>query len=192
MSDITTVVILFLPPLVLFVALMRAPRWFAGSLCRHAIWRLRDGFVDETLAGRLPCEALAVQETRRHMEWVLAEHTTLSMAQVYAWWWAWRKSPELRPAKPKFPNGELTVEQAQLLDRYNHRLSELNVASVLCSSWPGLMIVVRYLVPALVRGAALRPAANEAAREASHTDPGERASDYLGWKDSAMQHAMVA
>src|SRR5580692_11310833 len=66
----------------LWAACMLGPRWFARSLHRHRMWRLRDDLVDDVIAGRLPRDHDAVRHLLSRMEDTLRLGPNVTLSDV--------------------------------------------------------------------------------------------------------------
>jgi len=148
--DGTFVLIALLVPACLLVAVGTSPRWFVRSMGKHALWRLRDDLVDDTLAARLDPEHPAVRELTARVEWALGEARSFDLVHLFVWSRARRRIPPetLRKleAIPRLTG--LPVDQAERISAYRTRYRNVAIRTILLSSWVGILVVFRYGVRA--------------------------------------------
>lgn len=138
----------------LFYAVIFLPRWFTRSMHGHRLWRLRDSFVDDIIAGRLPREHPAVQRALSDIEWAVRNGKTLKMLDVYLCLWLFRRMETTSrkefaktAAVPSFDG--LTAEQSALLRERMTSFTTLLAGSLMLGSWLGLATVARFVPQAL-------------------------------------------
>jgi hypothetical protein len=142
--------------------MLRVPDWFARSLVRHRLWRLRDQIVDDVLAGRLPGTHAAVKELLRRTDWTIRKGTELNMLAFHVWAWVLRRSdedarkPVLRATPEPASLKGLAEDERERVDQYREHLALLASASVLLGTWVGIATVLRFVVPAVRRRRRLR------------------------------------
>lgn len=185
----TWVMLALLVPAVLVVAVARMPRWYARSVCKHALWRLRDDVVDAKLAGRLPADHPAVTELVERVEWAIEESRSFDLLHLWVWNRAFRGLPADTARKLKQVPNLVSLDGAQrtLVEGYRVRYNRVAVTAILLSSWVGIALVLRFGLPLsfkvlrhharnITLGGLARKAADEAAAE---TKIGRSARDYI-------------
>jgi hypothetical protein len=197
--DGTLVLLLLLVPAGLFVALATAPRWAARSMSKHAMWNLRDDVVDDTLTGRLPTDHVAVRELIERTEWAIRETRSLDFLHFFFWTRARRKIPRelARKLAKSIPLDGLHPDQAERVRRYRTRYNTVAIRGILLSSWIGMLVILRFTVPAIrevVRarqrslGSFTWTATNSVVSE---TDIGERAREFVTDNGPEREPALV-
>ena len=146
------VIALILVSLVLYGALLRAPRWFSGSIHRHRLWRLRDEIADDMIDGVLPAEHDAVRALLTRAESTIRFTSEHHIVEFYAWYSVWRKVDaaaklSLRPEPVQLTG--LSTDEQQLVERYRDRLATLSTSSLLLSSWIGIASILRFVPVAI-------------------------------------------
>ncbi len=152
------VVAALLVPVGLIVTLVLAPRWLIRSMSKHALWRLRDDLVDDTLSGELPADNAPVQELIRRTEWAIKEARSFDLLHL----WVWSRAVRCIPPKDleelaHIPSLDgLTEEQQALVTDYRLRYNSVAIRAILLSSWLGIGLVVRMVARVLWRALAER------------------------------------
>lgn len=194
-------VVILAIPLVLLVAVVTMPRWCIRSLAKHALWRLRDDIVDDTITGELPTDHKAVREIVAMAEWAIRDGRSFDLLHLVVWWRACRNIPEetRRALQQEVTLVGLTDEQAERVKAYRARYVQVAITALMLSSWMGVATVLRFAVPAILRaraeapetirvGSAVQRAASAAASE---TRLGRYSREYVWAKprDSKFAHA---
>jgi len=132
------------------VALVTTPRWFARSLHRHRIWRLRDSLVNAMLEDMLPMKHPAVRRLLGHMDFCLANESKVRAIDFAVFRWAFdgisplaKEEIARKSAMP--PTDDMSDDQRALLTTYSERYKTLLAGSVLLGSWFGIATVLWFL-----------------------------------------------
>jgi hypothetical protein len=147
-----------------------APRWFSRSLHRHRLWHLRDNFVDDVIAKRLPADHPAIQQLLWHLRSSLDNGPGNRALDITVFRWAKKSlSPaarqELATRAGLCSTEGLTPEQMERVKQYREQFETLLVGMLMLGSIWGTLIVVRFLPSALAM--ALSEAKTKSAGEAS-------------------------
>jgi hypothetical protein len=146
------VIVLVAIAMVLFIAVLRMPRWFAQSLAHHALWRMRDDLVDDMLSGRLPKDHAAVRELLGTAEWVIAQSPSATLVRFYVWRRICNRSEtdvrdQIAKRAPSWHG--LSDAESERLGQYRNRLGQLAATCMLFGSWLGLWHVIRRIGPGI-------------------------------------------
>ncbi len=152
MNNALLIFVLIAGPLVAYVVVLLLPRWFARSLHRHRMWRLRDTVVDDILAGTIPRDHNAVKQLVSGMDTMLRKKQMITLLDVYTIKWASKGvDPDLLKAKRdegfRCPLDGLSRAERERIEAYREEFMTLLVGSVLLGSWFGIAHIVRF-VPA--------------------------------------------
>ena len=167
----------------LTAAFVTLPRWFARSLHRHRLWRLRDAIVDQIIDGSLPGDHPAVKEIQQRVEDTICVCGKLILLHLWLFHRA-SKRVGVRPA-PRFPSlTGLSPEQAELVTQYRQSWDILCTGMVLLGTWVGVGVVMWRLPQALrdahstrTSGDRPRPAIGVATDSAALSPLGRRARE---------------
>jgi hypothetical protein len=194
--DGNAVLLMLLVPAGLVAAFATVPRWFARSLSKHALWRLRDDVVDDVIDGRLPSGDAAVQELVARVEWAIEESRSFDLLHLIVWSRARRTLPlETSKRLAVVPDlKKLSTDQASRVIAHRKRFDRVAIRAVLLSSWLGVAVVFWTAIPFIFReltnrqkrqvGMVFREATAEAAAE---TRFGQLARDYVETKAPALE-----
>lgn len=147
------VLLALLIPAVLALAIATVPRWFIRSMSKHALWRLRDEVVDDTLAGDLPSDQPAVRELIERLEWAISESRSFDLLHLIVWSRAKRRlSPKMLKELAEVPAlTGLTPDQVSRVEAYRGCYDSVAIRALLLSSWIGVAIVLWTAIPLAVR-----------------------------------------
>jgi hypothetical protein len=131
----TTLLILFLSAasIAIFVALVTLPWWFARSMHRHRIWRLRDTLVDDMICGRLPSDHKAVRQILDRVEGALDHGHRLTMLDLVVWMVANRGTD---PSTRRYM--EQAVADCPLAGLDSEQAKCVHIGYVLYSDWSNI------------------------------------------------------
>jgi hypothetical protein len=162
---LTDTAILFLTVafVLLFVALVTLPKWFAASAVRTRMWRLRDTVVDDVIAGALPRDQVAVRALVDRMDSMLYERGRMTVLEVYLFAHSAKRLDSLLRGNAEAHTSSsaegLSASEEQRLSKYRERFRALLCEEVLLGSWFGLAHVSLFI-----------PAAFSSCRRAASTD----------------------
>lgn len=146
------IALLIAVPTGVWIAILRMPYWFARSLHRHRMWRLRDAVADDMIDGRLPKDHPAVRELLRRTELAISELQSITAVTFYVFARVRRRSDrgvfDRMRAKRASLDG-LTGEQRARLEAHHECLSYLCASTVLTGTWVGIATILRFLIPAM-------------------------------------------
>jgi hypothetical protein len=156
----------------LFVALLRLPKWFARSLGRHRLWRLRDVIVHDMVVGELPVDHPAVLQLARRADLAARDGLSVTLLDVVALDRGLRSVDSSVRKKAIHsvklcPTTGLTEEQHDLVSQYREELELYLAGFLILGSWYGLLQIAKRIPRALQRQLAERQAGKtpRAARE---------------------------
>jgi hypothetical protein len=154
MSSTLFIIIMLIVLIGLWAACMLGPRWFARSLHRHRMWRLRDELVDDMIVGRFPRDHDAVRHLQGKMDTTLrlGPNVTLSDVLIFHRYLA-KLSPSARRfvAKPECPTDGLSDDQRAALKKYEDEFGLLVVGLLFLGSWFGLIFIIGTFVSLTLR-----------------------------------------
>ena len=156
MTNALLILGLIVGPLAAYIVVLTLPRWFARSLHRHRMWRLRDTVVDDVLDGRLPRENPAVRQLIATMDGVLRDQHA-NLLDVYIVRRACRDAdPAFLKAGEKLglrcPLDGLSTEQRKVVERYRESFQILLVGSMLLGSWFGIAHILPFVPAGIAEG----------------------------------------
>jgi hypothetical protein len=156
----------------LFFGVLTLPRWFARSIGRHRLWRLRDVIVGKMVIGDLPPGHPAVRQLGKRVDLAARDGLSVTLLNVVA------LDRGLRSVNPSTrtrlmhsvklcPTTGLTEEQRELVDTYRRQFELYLAGFLILGSWYGLFQIAKRIPAALRRQLADRQAAKmpRAARE---------------------------
>jgi hypothetical protein len=157
MNNALLIFVLIAGPLVAYVVVLLLPRWFARSLHRHRMWRLRDTVVDDVLAGTLPRDHTAVKQLVFGMDAMLRRKQIITFLDVYTMKWASKGiDPGLREASQAkgfhCSLDGLSRDEQERIEAYRAQFMTLLVGSVLLGSWFGIAHIVRFVPAGVAAG----------------------------------------
>lgn len=156
----------------LFFGLLTVPRWFARSIARHRLWRLRDVIVGEMVVGELPPAHPAVHQLAKRADLAARDGLSVTLLDVVALDRGLRSVDpstriRLRHSVKLCPTAGLTKKQRELVDKYREELELYLAGFLILGSWYGLFQIAKRMPAALQRQLAERQAGKmpRAARE---------------------------
>jgi hypothetical protein len=143
------VLLALLVPIGLVFAIATVPRWLIRSMSKHALWRLRDKVVDDTLAGALPSDHPAVRELIERLEWAISESRSFDLLHLIVWNRAKRQlHPKVLQGLSRVPElTDLTPDRAKRVNEYRSCYDSVAIRALLLSSWIGIAIVLWTAIP---------------------------------------------
>lgn len=143
------VLLALLVPVGLVIAIATVPRWLIRSMSKHALWRLRDEIVDDTLAGTLPGDHPAVRELIERLEWAISESRSFDLLHLIVWNRAKRQlHPKVLQSLSRVPElTDLTPDNADRIASYRQCYDSVAIRALLLSSWIGVAIVLWTATP---------------------------------------------
>lgn len=175
---------LLLPLSVLTYAVVTIPRWCIRSVTKHAIWRLRDDIVDDTLTGTLPRDHKAVQELILMADWAVNNGRSFDLLHLIVWVRACRHMPDelRRSLRKQAALVGLTPDEVERVKAYRSRYLLVANTALLLSSWMGVVVMLWVAVPALFklwRKRIQQPVSLTAAKAAADTRLGRYSREYV-------------
>ncbi len=152
---------------VLFIAVLTAPRWCLRSLARHRLWELRDKLMDDVLDRRLDRDDKQVVHLLGRIENAISHVTNMTLLELLVFARLYDRSGLEVPAATEY--------RADLLRRREDRFRYLLMSSLFLGSWIGIGLTsLSYLRLRLQRGS--RGVKRAAVERAAGTWLGRRTS----------------
>jgi hypothetical protein len=148
--------LVFMVPFGLLAAVLTMPRWCIRSMGKHALWRLRDDIVDDTISGILPHDHKAVTDLLRMAEWAIEDGRSFDVLHLWVWVRACRDVSDRtrQELQKEVALAGLSTQQAERVKEYRARYVSVAITALMLGSWIGVAAVLRYAIPAAIR---LRP-----------------------------------
>jgi len=158
MTEVMSILVVFVVPVALFAAVLTIPRWCVRLIHQNRLWAIRDAVMDDVLAGRLPAEHRSVRTLLSQLEDATSVCTRVSLLLLVANRTALRRHPDtaesLRRIYVRETNAAgLSADERALLEGHRHRMHVAMNGNVMFGSWLGIAFFVSVFAGAIVRAA---------------------------------------
>lgn len=156
MTEVLSILVVFVVPVALFAAVLTMPRWCVRIIHQNRLWAIRDAVMDDVLAGRLPAQHRSVRALVGQLDDATAVCTRVTLLLLMANHASLRRHADTAEALRRVYMREtntagLDADERALLEGHRHRMHVAMNGSVMFGSWLGIAFFVSVFAGAIVR-----------------------------------------